>query len=165
MRRWWLGGCCGNEQVPSVHYVNQGCSGQLPPTVHIQLFQPACSSDKENVWKWLPLGSSPQLYVFQGIRDGWAAIVFSSPFQLCAALAWHSLQGSPAAGWKQAEQYERETFKMSEGLLQEMSSLNTPLNKRVSTPQIQYLESKRIHLKYALIKCWYQCETFFKITV
>lgn len=56
-----------------MRYVNQGCPGRLPLTAHIQLFQPACSSDKESVWKWLPLGSSPQLYVFQGVQDGWAA--------------------------------------------------------------------------------------------
>lgn len=57
-------------------YVNQGCPGQLPLTVHIQLFQPAYSSDKESVWKRLPLGSSPQLYVFRCTQDGRVAFFF-----------------------------------------------------------------------------------------
>lgn len=134
-----------------MRYVNQGYPGQLPLTVHIQLFQPAYSSDKERGWKWLPLGSSPQPHVFQGIQDGWIAffpLSFPTFFLLGPDLS--SLGARIASCWvKESREYEREPLKMKPvGYV----IGNTPSNKRTNTLQIECSESKGVHLKYSIIK-------------
>lgn len=88
-----------------MHYVNQGCPGQLPLAVHIQLFQPAYSCDKESVWKCFPLAAPSAVGASRYPRQmGCISFPLSFPAifcrgQICTALAWGCLP---------AEQYERE---------------------------------------------------------
>lgn len=134
-----------------MHYVNQGCPGQLPLTMHIQLFQPACSSDKESACKWFPLAVPPARC---GARHPkWTCCIFFPllpDFFFCWCPECGAFHEGPLKG---------KSVRSSKGNIKRLKILQ---HRKTNTLSVQCFERKQIYLKYTTMKCC--CYQKFVIT-